>query len=503
MALLTAKKWNNIFSRPPAGEGSSADELGREQYVAAMRSPAPVNWYSNHLGETQRIRGCVYVALKVLADQAASAECKAYKWDPDARMEGDTSAKVALPRDHPVSRIIHRPNRWDTGGMLRRRIVQQLCATGTGLLWRVDDGLSTPRDLWCIPTGTYQPVGPCPPYPDGAYRIMPWYPGPLAYIPGAWSAGGVVVGASHIVAIRLPHPLVQHEGFSPLSACNTEMDTIDSINTARYSMARRRADPSAMVECDGAHKLPDGPELTRLRADLTNLLGGPNKAGAIGILPPGLALKPWEHGTVEVGWIESWNQLVSFVLSVFGVTRSLAFLTEDASYATLYAMLKQFNLFTLCPLLDMISEGLNIQLVEPYFGEEYFIELVPKKIDDHQIVEQQLTTDLRAGLRTVNEIRKLRGLEHVKEPWGEERAYAAWNPQIEQALKMQKQAAEQQQQAEGQAVEQNGVFPAGPEGQEEPTPAPNAPRPANPLSRGSLPPRSLTSRGGFARNGAH
>jgi hypothetical protein len=133
-------------------------------------------------------------------------------------------------------------------------------------------------------------------------------------------------------------------------------------------------------------------------------------------------MKPWGDSNIEIGWIQSWEQLTSFVLAIYGVTKSLAFMSEDASYAILYAALKQFNLFTLRPLLQMLADADNMQLIWPYYGHEYFVEYEPSPIDDHEIRERELAADIQIGARTINEVRQLRKLRPIEEPWGEERA---------------------------------------------------------------------------------
>lgn len=421
---LVRRKWSGAFApKPTAGqEGTSADQLTRRRNLMALRSRAPGQWMTDHLTESARLRGAVAVAVKVLQDQAAEAEAHVYRWDEKARMGGDQDAKKPVSYDHPLCRLLRKPNTHETGGYLRRRIVQQLCLTGTSLQWRVDNGLGRPAELWSVPTGTYQPVPMSGEYPEGAYRVMPFFPGPLAQLPGAYSAGGYVISARQVVATRHPHPLVQWEGLSPLSACDLAMDTIESIDRARYAQTRRSFVPQATIELDPqVLNPPTDEEMEAIRVQLQQTFGGPDKAGGFAMLAPGMAAKPWPAGSVEVGWIESWSQLVSFVMAVYGVTKSLAFMNEDTSFASLYASLKQFNLFTLCPLLGMISDAYNLQLAWPFWGEDYCVEFKPKAISDDELVERQLSTDAGAGnVRTVDEVRALRGLE----PFGDERGKA-------------------------------------------------------------------------------
>jgi phage portal protein BeeE len=519
-----AKKWSGLFNEvykrqePTSGEGSPADKMARDRYLWALRSPAPTQWASPHLAESTRLRGAIYVAIKVLGDQAASAEAKVSKWHPDARASDEKSAKKALPRTHPLCEFLAQPNPRESGGYLRRRMVQQLSLTGTSLLWQVKNGLGKPKEAWCVPTGTYQPVPPCSPYPDGAYRIMPFWPGPLSMMPGAWSQGGVVVGARNIVATRHPHPLIPQEGLSPQSACSLELDTLESINQARLSATQRGISPSAVAEADAQALFPQGDELTRLRLELEQLLAGPDKAGRIALLSPGLKLSEWGASKgIEVGWIESWTQLVEFVLSVFGVTKSLAFMSEDSTFATLHAQLKQFNTGTMQPLLDMLAESINIQLIWPYWGKEYFLELTPRKVDDPEQEDKRVARAQVSGSITHNEARVALGWEPTEEEWGSERCIAG--------AKFAPEMQPQQQGAPGAPGEPGAGGEGGGEenplaalmgdvqslgGGEQPQrsdPSAEADRPRNAAGEGSGPPRKLVKQKSWAsdwrRNGVH
>jgi hypothetical protein len=305
--------------------------------------------------------------------------------------------------------------------MLLKRKVQQASLTGTSLLWNVTDGTGVPKELWSIPTASYQPIAPNPWFPEGGYRILPWYPGPMAQVPGIMSAGGVAVGAEHIVATRHPHPLIEHEGLAPLAACDLALDTIDAIDRARDATMRRLVKPSATLETDPQFWDPDKHNLDHAREELRQLLYGADKAGGVAALPPGSKLVSYEGGTVEIGWIESWSQLIGFVLSIFGVTKSLAFMDDDTSFAQLYASIRQHNLFTMCPLLSLIADSINLQCVWPFWGDDFFIELEPEKITDEE--HEKARVQLAGGFGSIkhNEVRVALGWPKTEEAWGEER----------------------------------------------------------------------------------
>src|ERR1043165_4026990 len=195
MAKQPGGAFAEILAHSTSSGEQDANEQARQRYLAVLNSYAPSQWQTDHLKEDMRLRGAIYVAIKVLADQAASAQLNCYKWDDAAREDGNQDHKKPLPRDHSLCEFLRRPNRHESGAYLRRKMVQQLSLTGTSLLWRVDNGLGRPIEMWSVPTGTYQPVAISAQYPDGAYRIMPWLGGPSMPLPGLLGTGGGVVKA--------------------------------------------------------------------------------------------------------------------------------------------------------------------------------------------------------------------------------------------------------------------------------------------------------------------
>ncbi len=408
-----------------AGPDDPAQKEARKRYLGGLNSPAPINWLSDHLKEDQQDFGAVFIALKVLMSQVASAKVKAYKWHPDAKVEGDQERKKYLPRTHPICRLLNRPNPRESGRTMRARAVQQRSLTGTWLGWRVDEGtLGTdaddrPSQIWTVPTGTYTAVPMSSQYPDGAYRIMPFYPGPYAMVPGSWQAAGVIVPADQMLVSQHPHPLTYKEGLSPMAACAPELDTINKIGRARNSIMTRAPVPSGFVEIDTNASFPDQPELNRIVAQIYNFLGGPDRAGRPAVLGPGQKWVPNEMQGLELPWADTWDQLMSFVFAVLGTTRTMVGMDEASSYAALFAVLKQNRLVVLQPELDDLADCINQQLILPWFGEEYGCEFEPEAVGDEELLEKQLTTDLAGGYRRFNEYRALRKLPLVDGPEGE------------------------------------------------------------------------------------
>lgn len=472
---------------PPFGVtvNDPAAKLGRDYFLEGLRSPAPINWLANHLKEDQSNYGPVWIALRVLKSQAASATMKFYRWHPDAKAGGDEEEKKYLSRRHEICRFFHNPNTQDSGRKLVARMVEQQFLTGTALNWRVDQGppgSDDPRDnkpyeMWNVQTGLYTAVPPSPMYPVGAYRIMPFFPGPYATLPGTWQAGGIIVPADHMLCCQNTHPLTYKEGLSPLAACSQELDTINSIGRARGSIMKRAPVPSGTVEIQSDVLFPDKPMLNRILAEIYNMIGGPDRAGKPAILGPGMKWVPSEIQGLELPWTESWNQLLDFVFAAFGVTKSMVGMSEESSYAALYAALKQFNLFSLCPVLDDIADAYNRQIIHKFWGEEYGMEFETVQVSDEDLLEKQLANDLQAGTIKMNEWRKIRKRAPLEGPEGD---------------KLLKSGPAQQPGAAGQPGQpglpgQDGQTK--PDANDEPKNPAELARPRNASGSGSLPPR--------------
>jgi hypothetical protein len=104
------------------------------------------------------------------------------------------------------------------------------------------------------------------------------------------------------------------------------------------------------------------------------------------------------------------------VLGVHGVPPIAAGIGGGGSYAAFYAQLKQFTCLTVQPILELLAEE-DTERLAPQFGDGLTIEYEAAAIDDPEILERRLATDIAARAITKGEIRSLRGLP----PFGDAR----------------------------------------------------------------------------------
>jgi hypothetical protein len=101
---------------------------------------------------------------------------------------------------------------------------------------------------------------------------------------------------------------------------------------------------------------------------------------------------------------------------------------QQMSYATLYSSYRAFAFLSLGPELLQCSEGWNKKINRPKFGKRFGMTIFPPELKDEALVEQQIANDQRAGIRLNREVRRMRGLDHLGEPWENERSVAIGGP---------------------------------------------------------------------------
>ena len=131
---------------------------------------------------------------------------------------------------------------------------------------------------------------------------------------------------------------------------------------------------------------------------------------------PGTTITKLSQTPTEMAYELAFDQLRNALLAIHGHPKGMV---DAGSYATLYAALKQFTLFAVQPVLNLLAEEDTEQLA-PEFGEALSIVMEAQAVNDEELLERKLQTDIQAKVRTRNEFRTLRGLDLLEGPQGEE-----------------------------------------------------------------------------------
>ena len=416
----------------------------------------PGAWASDHREETQHITGWNYVAIRAKCLQAAQASVSVYL-DEDAvaaknrrqaiakafgsyrlykSLYGDASdTSEEADARHPLVKLLKRPNSRQSGANFRYEQVMQLESTGTCLIWNVTNRLGQIVERHVIPTAMATPMPPMPHLPHGGWRVDPGasrYSFPLidhgfvesygyfravgAVIPaepGDMDDNGQPVGWMQVV--RWPHPLFKDDGYSPLSACSLSTDLSEQIDRTRWSQMKNQARPSLLIS-PSADVDPTTEEFERSAAEFSEKYSSPENAGKVMFVSKGSTVEPVGTNPDEMAYDSGYDQMRDAIMANHGVPPIAAGISGGGSYAAYYAQLKQFTELTIRPLLSLLAEE-DTERIAPLFGEGLTIEYEPAAIDDPDMLERRLATDIKAQAITKKEFRALRGMP----PFGNER----------------------------------------------------------------------------------
>lgn len=454
-----------------------------------MRRDIPGQWTDNRYEQANHYRGVIYVAIRAVMDALYSSTVqlnrkhRKYHATSLRRLEKahiqSTRAleEKALPNPHgsedeqfrpfddpghSLVKLIDQPNRTETFNEILAQLVLQFCLTGSGMLWGNPNDLGVPAELYVLPTALCYAQPPDPHHPEGWWRVTAYYPtGGYGILPSPLAGGGAPVDARDIFVFKNPHPIWRWDAMSPLTAGAIQLDILESIDQARWTAMECGLTPDMVLLAPGVQQSQLDVYLERLKQ--TNIgrrnfrkvmaIGGDQGDSKYDVKFPSTAPK-------DMDFSGGWDQMTAYALALFGVPKSVAGLATTGSYAELYAAIKQFHTLTLRPLVSRMGVWLTRHLAR-IWGTDFSIQLDLPTIDDQQLQETQLQTDLAHDGLTYNEYRAVRGRKPV--PGGEvlvsvyvqqQQAKAQQALQAAQAAAQPQQQQQQQQPADPNAQQQ-------------------------------------------------
>lgn len=294
----------------------------------ALSTRAPGQWYTNKIALAQAMRGVVYLAVNTLATQFSAAKPVLYEQNDD---EMDEDGLTRLSRLDPMYNLIRHPNPLDTWSDVAYQMSMQLDITGMSLVWMPpDDGDEggEPAEMYVIPTGTAFPLPRSPQYPQGAYRVVPYYNSAFFAVAPNYNAGaGAVIPGEQVVAIRNHHPLLRWEGYAVLTAISLSVDTINGIDLSRFNGMQQGCEQTIALELDAATQNPNTDDLRRIREEWQKVYAGARNTGKIVLTPPGAKINKFSTEPDKMAWQEGWSQVADFILAAYQTPKAITGMT--------------------------------------------------------------------------------------------------------------------------------------------------------------------------------
>lgn len=406
---------------------SAPEEQRRSAYtiLEQLRADPPGAWTANRYSQVQHDVGIVYVAIRAIMDvilcSSVSVQRKRkpiasslFKKSHDHQHDDDRFEPVDR---HPLVDLIERPNQTDTFNDILSYIVLQNKLTGFAPMWTIPNQAGRPVELYALPAALTTPQWQrTPEYPTGAWRVQPYYAsGGYGFLPTPYAGSGVIIPNDEIARLVDPHPLFKWSGKAPLEATAFQLDILEQIDQARWAAFEHGVTMDAVLQVDGFNDA----QVERLQTRMEQRAGGTKNHRRF-LVVSGQAgtertrLHTFSNNPREMDFQSSWQQMAGFALAVFGVPMSVAGLSDATSYSELYAALRQFYQRQKS-LAKRIGEFLTRSLAWPYSKRpgELIISVDLPPLDDPDLAERQLETDLTHGTITYNEARLARGREPV------------------------------------------------------------------------------------------
>jgi HK97 family phage portal protein len=305
--------------------------------------------------------------------------------------------------EHPLLTLLRQVNPWQNAFELWELTQLYLEVHGVAYwLMQEDDALGIPAALWSLPSQNVTPRRA-----TESRELVDFY----EY---RSSAGIARFAPEEVIRFQLPDPRDPYSGgLSPLRACFEQA----ALSSEYAAMKRAVYDntgvpsvvlaPTEVIGADERDRLTEQWERTFRR-------GG---SGKVLVAESGLHVSVLSHSMGDLAALADMKATKEDIANAFHCP--LPFLSGETNLANMQAADHLHRALAILPRLRRRDEKLNEQLVPHYdpSGRLFLASEDPTPQEQARVLRQQ-ESDLRFGVRTINEIRAERGLPPV--PWGEQ-----------------------------------------------------------------------------------
>jgi HK97 family phage portal protein len=292
----------------------------------------------------------IYTAVEMIMREAGSAKMGVVR-------QTDVDDEPVAIKNHPLERLLRRPNPWIGRSFLWQYTIAWLQLDGNAYWFVSLDEYKRPIEIWPLPAQDVEVM------PGDADRFINeyWY-----------TANGTrfVIPSEYIVHFRLPNPFDIFRGLSPLTAAMLAADSDTAM--ARWNgtfFGRDNVMPSAIINmASGVPGAPiDKTDLDALKSELrSEYTAAARKTAIVSADSMQATLLGWN--AKDMDFFQGRQFTKEEIYAIFGVPAGL--LDKNATEANATTSDKVFKEKTIWPLLCLIAEELTAELVMPYYGAD-------------------------------------------------------------------------------------------------------------------------------------
>jgi len=346
---------------------------------------------------------------QALASEGFAKNAIAYRC---VRMIAEACASVPLrvefegrrAPDHPLQRLIDRPNPEQGGADLREAVYGGLQTAGNAYVEAAFLDGDAPAELWSLRPDRMKVVAGAGGWPD-AYE----------YSTGSGKAliGRDGEGWLKVLHLKLWHPLDDWYGLSPLEAAAFSIDVHNASGAWNKALLDNAARPSgALVYGSKASERLTEDQFARLKEQLSDTYSGQDNAGRPLLLEGGLDWKPMSLTPADMDFIQGKNAAAREIALAFGVPAQLLGIPGDNSYANYKEANAAFWRNAVLPLAEKTTRSLSAWLEVRFPGTRIVndVEALPALSAERDALWARLEA---ASFLTDAERRHLAGLSEI------------------------------------------------------------------------------------------
>jgi len=309
----------------------------------ALHMQGDASWTSRNYASLSRegfMRNpVVHRAVKLVAEAAAAIPWLLYEGERELR-------------DHPLLRLLARPNPFQPGAAFMECLYGNLLLAGNAYVEQAGEAA-----LYLVRPDRVRVAADAAGWPaalevqEGAHRRTV----PLDR-----------AGPGRAMHLRLFHPLDDHYGFPPLEAASMALDIHNCSGRWNKALLDNSARPSgALVYAprEGGRLTED--EFVRLKTELHEHYGGAARAGRPLLLDGGLDWKAMGLSPRDMDFIEAKHAAARDIALAFGVPPMLLGIPGDNTYANYQEANRAFYRLTVLPLAGRVAGEFSAWLQPP------------------------------------------------------------------------------------------------------------------------------------------
>ena len=350
-----------------------------------------IEWSAAGYGEYYGRSTAVHAAVRVLAEAVSRPPLEVWK-----RRNSGWEFELA-EANHPLQRLLDRPNDAWNGGQLLRTVESRLALWGRAYVVMLRDADGVPYEMWPLKPDEVHAVAD---ENDRTVRgfIHDTVDGRVAYLP------------EEMLWYRRFNPFDALSGFSSMVPARTAVDMgTEAMNFNRRFFVHSAVPSDIIITTE--HNASEE-QIERMMEMWELRLVDPNLSHRPTVLSGGVDMKRLGSTHSDMEFIAGLQWSVEEVSRAFGVPKVFLSEFEDATLANVRTMEQFLWRNTIIPELKMLEDGINHRLV-PHF-ERFPNELTVRfNLSDVEAVQEsqsdradRLATLVDAGIMTVEEARR-------------------------------------------------------------------------------------------------